>query len=112
MLAEAGLVLGVCDWGYCVYREEYSACRGNASGPNPVLREPSTCARCKNFVISSAHRGYWLDQVRRHEALLNEPALPTQTLKIARERLNEAQSLIRAIDSDSGTKYCVNEAKK
>ncbi|HEY6928008.1 MAG TPA: hypothetical protein VI653_31310 [Steroidobacteraceae bacterium] len=97
MLAEAGLILGVCDWGYCVYREEYSACRGNASGPNAVNREPSTCVRCKNFVVSEVHRDFWLEQVCRHEALLNEAALPSQTLKIARTRLDEARAMIRSI---------------
>jgi hypothetical protein len=35
----------------------------------------------------------------RHEALLNEPALPTQTLKIARQRLEEARAMIQSIDS-------------
>ena len=40
LLVDAGLVLGVCDWGYCVYREEHSACLGNATGPNPARREP------------------------------------------------------------------------
>jgi hypothetical protein len=54
LLVEAGLTLGVCDSGFCVYREEYSACRGDALGPNPERREPSTCARCKNFVVSIA----------------------------------------------------------
>jgi integrase len=99
MLVEAGLTLGVCDWGFCLYQQEYSACRGNAAGPNPVNREPSTCARCKNFAVSSQHRPYWLDQVRRSEALLNEPALPTQTLKIVRERLEEGRATLRSIDS-------------
>jgi hypothetical protein len=98
-LVEAGLVLGVCDYGYCVYREEYSACRGNAAGPNPIYREPSTCTRCLNFAVSAPHRPYWLGQVRRCEALLNEPALPTQTLKIVRERLEEARGMLRSIDS-------------
>jgi hypothetical protein len=101
MLAEAGLILGVCDYGYCVYRQEYSACLGNASGPNPARREPSTCASCKNFAVSTQHRPYWLDQVSRNEAFLNEPALPTQTLKIARERLAEALAMIHSIDSTS-----------
>jgi len=101
LLVDAGLVLGVCDWGFCVYREEHSACLGNAIGPNPARREPSACARCKNFVVSDQHRPYWVEQVRRHEALLDEPALPLQTLRIARERLDEARSLIRAIDSPS-----------
>jgi hypothetical protein len=97
LLVEAGLTLGVCDWGFCVYREEYRACRGDAFGPNFERREPSTCARCKNFVLSSAHVSYWLDQVTRHEALLRDPALPTQTLKIARERLTEALAMVRSI---------------
>ena len=99
MLVDAGLVLGVCDWGFCVYREEHSACLGNAAGPNPQRREPSTCARCKNFSVSVQHRPYWVEQVKRSEALLNEPALPMQTLRIVRDRLNEARSLIRAIDA-------------
>ena len=99
LLVDAGLVLGVCDWGFCVYREEHSACLGNAVGPNPARREPSTCARCKNFAVSTQHRPYWVDQVHRHEALLNDPALPLQTLRIARERLNEARALIIEIDT-------------
>jgi hypothetical protein len=101
LLVDAGLVLGVCDWGFCVYREEHSACLGNAVGPNPSRREPSTCARCKNFAVSVQHRPYWVEQVKRHEALLNEPALPLQTLRIVRARLDEARSLMRALDGDS-----------
>lgn len=97
-LVEAGLTLGVCDWGFCVYRQEHSACLGTAAGPNPVLREPSTCARCRNFVVTVKHRPYWQEQIERHQALLNEPNLPRQTLKIARDRLNEAGRIIRAID--------------
>ena len=58
LLVDTGLVLGVCDWGFCVYREEHSACLGNAFGPNPARREPSACARCKNFAVSDRHRPY------------------------------------------------------
>jgi integrase len=97
LLADAGLTLGLCDWGFCVYRHEHSACLGTALGPNPVRREPSTCSRCRNFSVSAEHRPYWEDQTRRYEALLNEPALPTQTLKIARERLVEALAVLRSI---------------
>jgi integrase len=99
VLAETGLTLGVCDWGYCVYREEFSACHGSATAPDPVRRDPSTCARCKNFAITDAHRPYWIEQVDRYERLLNDPALPTQTLKIARARLEEARSLLRSMGS-------------
>jgi hypothetical protein len=99
MLVDSGLTLGVCDWGFCVYRQEHSACLGSTMGPNPLRREPSTCATCRNFVVSKQHRAYWLEQARRHEAFLNEPALPTQTLKIARERLKEALAMVRSIDA-------------
>ena len=102
MLVDSGLTLGVCDWGFCVYRQEHSACLGSTTGPNPLRREPSTCASCKNFAVSIQHRAYWLEQARRHEALLNDPALPTQTLKIARERLTEALAMVRSIDATPG----------
>ena len=97
LLAEAGLILGVCDWGFCVYRQDYSACRGDALGPSAERREPSTCVRCKNYVATDAHHPYWLEQVERYETLLRNPALPTQTLKVARERLTEALSIVRSI---------------
>jgi len=103
MLVDSGLTLGVCDWGFCVYRQEHSACLGSTTGPNPLRREPSTCSGCKNFAVSTQHRGYWLERGRRCEALLNEPALPTQTLKIARERLKEALSMVRSIDAAQET---------
>lgn len=103
MLVDSGLTLGVCDWGFCVYRQEHSACLGSTTGPNPLRREPSTCASCRNFAVSRQHRAYWLEQARRHEALLNEPALPTQTLKIARERLKEALRMVRSIDATPET---------
>jgi integrase len=99
MLTDSGLTLGVCEWGYCVYREEFSACHGTNTGPDPVLREPSTCARCKNFSVTDAHRPYWEDQADRYQLLLNDASLPTQTLKISRARLDEARSLLRSLDS-------------
>jgi hypothetical protein len=103
MLVDSGLTLGVCDWGFCVYRQENSAGLGSTTGPNALRREPSTCASCRNFAVSTQHRSYWLEQARRHEGLLNEPDLPTQTLKIARERLNEALAMVRSIDGASET---------
>jgi len=66
-----------------------------------VRIEELTRWMCQFGAVSAQHRSYWVEQVRRHEALLNEPALPIQTLRIARERLDEARSLIRAIDADA-----------
>ena len=97
LLVQAGLTLGVCDWGFCVYRQEHSACLGSAIEPNPINREPSTCVRCRNYVVTEKHRPYWQEQVERHRALLNEPDLPRQTLKIARDRLTEATEVLRTL---------------
>jgi len=97
LLVQAGLTLGVCDWGFCVYRQEHSACLGSATEPNPIYREPSTCSRCRNYVVTEQHRPYWEEQVERHQALLNEPDLPRQTLKIARDRLTEATKVLRSL---------------
>ena len=102
ILVQAGLTLGVCDWGYCIYRQEHSACLGSNVGPNPVYREPSTCGRCRNFVVSDKHRPYWQGQVERHQALLNEPELPRQTLKIARERLTRATKILNSLAGPRG----------
>jgi integrase len=96
-LVTAGLTLGVCDWGFCVYRQDHSACLGSTHAPNPVRREPSTCASCRNFAIGPQHLPYWQEQVHRHRSLLNEPALPRQTLAIARARLTEATTLVRSL---------------
>jgi len=49
--------------------------------------------------VSAQHRPYWREQARRCERLLNEPALPLQSLRIVRQRLNEADTLLRAIDA-------------
>lgn len=78
----------------------------------PVRREPSTCARCRNFAVSSEHRPYWEDQARRYEALLNEPALPTQSLKIARERLSEARAVLRSIDGEQKERQNVHKIRR
>jgi integrase len=99
LLVQAGLTLGVCDWGYCIYRQEHSACFGGPSGPNPIFREPATCGRCRNFVVTRKHRPYWEGQVERHRALLDEPDLPRQTLKLARERLTRATKILSFLDS-------------
>jgi len=102
LLVQAGLTLGVCDWGFCVYRQEHSACLGSTTEPNPIYREPSTCVRCRNYVVTENHRPYWQEQVERHQALLNEPELPRQTLKIARDRLTEATKVLRSLNTRRG----------
>ena len=49
--------------------------------------------------MTDVHRPYWIEQVDRYQRLVSESALPTQTLKIARARLEEARALLRSMDS-------------
>jgi hypothetical protein len=50
-------------------------------------------------VVTEKHRPYWQEQVERHQALLHEPDLPRQTLKIARNRLAETTNILRSLTS-------------
>jgi integrase len=102
LLVEAGLVLGVCDWGYCVYRQRSSACGGGAGGPNPVRRTPSVCATCNNFAVGPRHAAYWTFQRARHLKLAQEPLLPWQTRALAQERVSEAERILDDLQAVAG----------
>jgi integrase len=97
LLVDAGLVLAVCDWGYCVYRKRSSACGGNSAGPNPARRTPSVCATCSNFAVAPKHAAYWSFQRMRSLELLREPLLPRQTRELAKERALEAERVLESL---------------
>ena len=67
-------------------------------------REPSTCARCQNFVVSAQHRPYWLEQVRRSErARRTRPAAADVAHRP--RALNEARWPARALDADTPRRH-------
>lgn len=101
ILKDSGMVLGVCDWGYCLYRREHSTCRGDDHGPNPVLRTQSACARCANFAVSERHRAVWDDRRLRNVQLLEHPALDDESRKLAQERIIECDQILRGLDGES-----------
>jgi hypothetical protein len=98
LIAESDMRLGVCDWGYCVYRRETSACLGGEKGPNPVLRSESTCANCPNFAISERHRPIWETRKRRNLQLLDAFALDPESAALARERVAECDRVLSGLD--------------
>ncbi|CEF48468.1 unnamed protein product [uncultured bacterium] len=65
ILPKSGIVLGVCDWGYYVFRREHSACQGDKSGPDPVPRIQSVYMRCANFAVTERHRPIWEERSNR-----------------------------------------------
>jgi integrase len=98
ILRETDMRLGVCDWGYCVYRRESAACLGGDSGPNPVLRTQSTCAGCANFAVTEKHRPVWAARRQRNQDLLVHPALDPESRALAAARIEECDRILAELD--------------
>jgi integrase len=94
LMQETDLRLGVCDWGYCVYRQETSACAGDEKGPNPLLRTQSICASCSNFAVTEKHRPVWEARRARNLELLGQPSLDGESRKLAQQRIAECEGVL------------------
>jgi integrase len=94
VLTESAMRLGVCDWGYCVYRRETSACLGDDAGPNPALRTESTCVSCANFAVTERHRPVWEARRRRNRELLADPRLDAESRALAEARVAECDRVL------------------
>ena len=98
LMEETDLRLGVCDWGYCVYRVETAACFGDERGPNPVLRTESTCLTCANFAVTARHRPVWQARRDRNAGLVNQPGLDPVSRKLAETRIAECDRILGELD--------------
>lgn len=100
ILRETDMRLGRCDWGYCVYRRDTAACRGDDCGPNPVLRTQSTCATCANFAVTEKHRPVWAARRQRNVDLLAHPALDPESSALAAARIEECDRILAELDQN------------
>lgn len=98
-LVRRGIKIAPCDWGYCVYSESHSACRGDAIGPNEVLKAPDVCSTCANFVVTTEHQAWWNDRVIREETFLTQRGLPEQTKILVKKRLDQSKALLAGLVS-------------
>ncbi|WP_299109921.1 integrase [uncultured Bradyrhizobium sp.] len=98
LVAETDIRLGVCDWGYCLYRRETSACIGSNKEPNPVLRTQGTCVTCANFAVSEHHKPVWEARLQRNLALLERADLDPESRNLAMTRVEESRRVIRELD--------------
>lgn len=98
LMEETDLRLGVCDWGYCVYRVETAACFGDEKGPNPVLRTESTCLTCANFAVTARHRPVWQARRDRNADLLAHPGLDPVSRRVAETRIIECDRILGELD--------------
>ena len=98
LLADTDIRLGVCDWGYCLYRRETSACLGSDKEPNPVLRTQGTCVTCANFAVSERHKPVWEARLKRNLALLERTDLDPESRNLAITRVEESRRVIDDLD--------------
>ncbi|MDN4056005.1 hypothetical protein QPK32_23340 [Massilia sp. YIM B02763] len=96
-LVKNGLILAPCDWGYCVYAREQSKCKGNANGPNPILRAPSVCASCTNFAVADHHLPWWERRHVEQSKFLSRPGLPEQTKRVVSEQLAMTEKVLSSV---------------
>ncbi len=94
LIGESGMRLGVCDWGYCVYRAESAACMGDERGPNPVWRTESVCMNCANFAVTERHRPVWQARLDRNLALLADQRLDDASQTLASTRIAECERIL------------------
>lgn len=102
VLRDTDMRLGVCDWGYCVYRQESSACQGDRNGPNPALRTQSACVACPNFAVSDKHRPVWASRRERNLALLDHPGLDPASRALAQTRADECNTILSGLTASQG----------
>ncbi|KGV03427.1 phage integrase family protein [Burkholderia pseudomallei MSHR4032] len=100
-LIEKGVQLAPCDWGYCVYSQSLSACRGTLAGPNEVNRSPDVCAGCSNFVVTEKHRAWWSDRLERDERFLGQASVPEQSRQLVIKRIVGTEKILRDLNARS-----------
>lgn len=93
-LIEQGVQLAPCDWGYCVYSQSLSACRGDITGPNEVNRSPSVCAGCKNFTVTEKHRAWWSDRLEKDEDFLRQIEIAPQSRGLVEKRIDVTKKVL------------------
>lgn len=98
----AGVMLGGCHWGYCVYRPDTSACKGSVKGPNPVNRTPSVCKNCVNFVATEKHASFWEGRKGINLKILHQPGVPSQTRAVLKARIQECDEILAELKRSTG----------
>ncbi len=111
LIEESGMRLGVCDWGYCVYRAESAACMGDERGPNPLWRTESTCMSCANFAVTERHRPVWQARLDRNLALIADERLDGPSLALAETRAAECERILSDL-STTGEARAEDDGRK
>jgi len=94
-----GVQLAPCNWGYCVYRQELSACRGDRHGPSTIARSPGVCSGCQNFCITPKHEQWWKDRLKASQDYLALKGVPEMTRSFVEKRVFECQNVLNSVQA-------------
>jgi hypothetical protein len=97
-LIEEGIQLAPCDWGYCVYSQSLSACRGSERGPNEANRSSDICSGCANFVATERHRVWWSNRLERDAAFLCQSGIAEQSRQWVKKRMIGTEKVLRQLN--------------
>lgn len=89
-----GVNLAPCNWGYCLYSQQHSACMGSKNQPNEKFRSPDTCGNCKNFVVADVHRSFWNRRYEDHVIFLKSTLPGSQAALLVERRINQCRELL------------------
>ncbi|MDX2219548.1 MAG: hypothetical protein SF172_11040 [Burkholderiales bacterium] len=93
-LLQIGVTMVPCDWGYCMYRSELSACEGTTSTPNILKRSPEVCVGCKNFAINETSIDWWLSREAKYVSFMKLKNIEWQGKLIAKRRLESCRKAL------------------
>ncbi|AET88013.1 Phage integrase [Burkholderia sp. YI23] len=97
-LIDDGVQLAPCDWGYCVYSQSVSACKGTLTAPNEANRSPEVCSNCANFVVTESHRIWWSERYERDKQFIQQPEVSEQSREWVERRIRATEKVLRDLN--------------